>query len=1025
MRRWVLLSCALVVALTFSGTALAKSKHGLQLYTTTVDAATAERLAREGYDIASAEAGFAGVELDLVLAPSERAKLAREGLTLSVTRDVKGRSQTQRFALQAVDGFNVWRSWDEPGGIRDELYEIAADNPQLVDLKVLGESHEGREFVALKVTQGARGIRDGKRPAVLYMSTVHAREWISTEVNRRLLHWYLDQWRANNQEVRKLLRETELWFVLVANPDGYQYTFDAERLWRKNLRDNDGNGVIDTNDGVDLNRNLPEHWNYDEEGSSSQFTSETYRGPAAGSEPETTGTVRAVNRAKPEFSISYHSFGDLLLYPQGWQVQTPAADDPVYVALTGTDDDPAVEGFNPGVSADLYTTNGEYTDWAHGAKGVLSWTPELSEGCEGCGFVFPDDEALIQAQFERNLDFAVRVAKSAKDPDDPVSHMGIDTQAFYLDVAEIDPWKTHNPASDLAVDVSYAGGSSQPVEVLAKTELKRVRLHYRINGGSARTVATTESPDGERYGGNNAYNVHYEYRRAEIPGLETGDTVEYWFTGGGSTSSDRVTFEVVEDADADVLILAAEDRTGTTNLPAYPSSTAPNYLSYYESALAANGRSFDVYDVDAMGRVAPDHLGVLSHYDAVIWYSGNDLVTRELGWTPGNASRLANDLMLEVRAFLNEGGKLLYTGQWAGGLENGVGGNQFYDPVANEQCVVGGVLVLARCQLIADKNDFVQYYLGAFIYNSDAGTDPDTGAPFPVVGVSDPFDSLGWVFNGADSAQNQVHTASFITTSSLLKPDEYPQFESTAPAVWDTGAAGAFEPFDGSSYVYSNRADVTYKRLLRTINVPGGGGEMTFRVSYDTEPAWDFVFVEINDVAAGTWVTAPDLNGNTSDDTGDSCAAGWHELHPWLEQYQGADCAGAGWNAASGRSAGWEEWRIDLTPYAGKEIQVSISYASDWAVQGLGAFVDLISVPGGDGSTSFETGLDGWTVPGPPPGSAANPNDWERTGSVGFEEGAVVATADTLFFGFGFEGIADAPSRNAVMGRSIDYLLGP
>ena len=109
---------------------------------------------------------------------------------------------------------------------------------------------------------------------------------------------------------------------------------------------------------------------------------------------------------------------------------------------------------------------------------------------------------------------------------------------------------------------------------------------------------------------------------------------------------------------------------------------------------------------------------MLNHYDAVIWYSGNDLVTREPGWGPGNASRLANDMTLEMRQYLNEGGKLLYTGQWAGALENGVAGAQYYDPVANEQCVVGGELVLARCKLIADKNDFIQYYLGSYLYNS-------------------------------------------------------------------------------------------------------------------------------------------------------------------------------------------------------------------------------------------------------------------------------------------------------------------
>ena len=54
----------------------------------------------------------------------------------------------------------------------------------------------------------------------------------------------------------------------MVNPDGYQYTFDAERLWRKNLRDVNGDGVIEVGDGVDINRNYPEKWNYDEEGSS-------------------------------------------------------------------------------------------------------------------------------------------------------------------------------------------------------------------------------------------------------------------------------------------------------------------------------------------------------------------------------------------------------------------------------------------------------------------------------------------------------------------------------------------------------------------------------------------------------------------------------------------------------------------------------------------------------------------------------------------------------------------------------------
>ena len=70
---------------------------------------------------------------------------------------------SEQAAAQAAAGFTVWRSWDEPGGIRDELYRLARDNPQLVKLVVLGRTYQGRELIALKVTQGARGVRDGSR----------------------------------------------------------------------------------------------------------------------------------------------------------------------------------------------------------------------------------------------------------------------------------------------------------------------------------------------------------------------------------------------------------------------------------------------------------------------------------------------------------------------------------------------------------------------------------------------------------------------------------------------------------------------------------------------------------------------------------------------------------------------------------------------------------------------------------------------------------------------------------------------
>ena len=85
-------------------------------------------------------------------------------------------------------------------------------------------------------------------------------------------------------------------------------------------------------------------------------------------------------------------------------------------------------------------------------------------------------------------------------------------------------------------------------------------------------------------------------------------------------------------SNAQVLVMAAEDYTGIS--PVYKKKNGQSYLSYYLSALSANGITADVYDVDANGRKAPSVLGAPSHYAAVIWYTGDDLITR-VAWHGG------------------------------------------------------------------------------------------------------------------------------------------------------------------------------------------------------------------------------------------------------------------------------------------------------------------------------------------------------------------------------------------------------
>jgi Zinc carboxypeptidase len=1032
MRRWCLAAATAVVLLGVSAPsagAVRGDRLGLDVYSAVVRGGQLGELNRDGVDVSVQGKVARRFDVQLILNDDQRAKLESAGIDMKLAR-VKGGKTVKQFAIaQAESGFNVWRSWDEPGGIRDEMYAVARNNPQLAKLVRLGTTLQGREILALKLTQGARGQADGRRPAVLYSSTQHAREWISTEVNRRLMQYYIAGWRANDQPIRDLLRENELWFVLVANPDGYEYTFDAERLWRKNLRDNDGDGQTTIADGVDPNRNYPNHFKYDEEGSSSIFSSQTYRGPAAVSERETQALKGLLDRIDFSFQVNWHSAGEWLLYAEGWQVSTPTADDPIYFALSGNLDEPAIDGFHPGLSSDvLYVTNGETTDYAHAATGALAWTPELSEGCPGCGFVFPDDEQLVQAEFERNLPFARSVARSASDPDDPVSSLGIETKPFYT--KSDDPYKDGIPGANFEFRYSY--GDPQPVQVLAKRSLGAVTLKYRINGGAVQSAPTSEWRGGERF---SPADVYYHEMRGTVRGTSPGDSVEVWFEGGGERS-DSFTYQAVSETGNRVLVVAAEDYSGAS--PVQPAG--PHHLQYYLDALAANGVAADVYDVDARGRIAPDHIGVLSHYDGVIWYTGDDVVTREAGRPAGNADRLALDESLEFRAYMNEGGRVLYTGKRAGQQFSGAAvGTQWYDPRDEIACrpapptgtdprrclplrgsVFGGDFV----------NDTLQYWFGGFLQVADDGHDDATGGLFDVVGVDDPFQGLSWGFNGADSAANQDSSSSFVTTSGILPPDEFPQFRSWPSSRWDK-PGGPFAPHTGDQYVYSQIADVTYKRLTRDVAVPATGGNLTFWTSYDTEADWDFLAVEARS-ANGEWTTLPEATGHTSTSTGQSCPAGWFELHPHLEHYQTLNptspptCSPTGtsgeWNAASGNSNGWQQWTIDLGDYAGETVQISIAYVSDWATQGLGVFIDDVTLPDGT-STSFETGLEGWTVSGPPEGSGANANDFEVITAGGFPVGASITTPDSILMGYGVEGISTAAARNAVMNRVLAHLL--
>jgi hypothetical protein len=894
---------------------------------------------------------------------------------------------------------------------------------------VTGTTYGGRDIVALQVTKDATGADIPDRPAVLYNSMQHAREWLAGETCRRTLNYFVDNYGKTTSaglEVTQLVDTRELWFVCVNNPDGYEYTFTpGHRLWRKNLRDNDANGVIDINDGVDPNRNFSSNWGRDNDGSSPDPTSETYRGPSPASEPETKAMEALFAEIHPVFQKNDHTAAELLLYPQGFQQDTPSADNEIFRALAGDLFKPGIEGFLPELSAGLYITNGDFTDWAYNTQNTLSFTPEgtQAEDPNVTGFEYPDSEQQIQQEFRRHLPFVLDLAKSADDPSEPDSHLD-------------------NTARDFVVDeFTESYGDPQPVGVVVKRKLGDVEIRFKINDGVTQVAPTVAYAGGEDYYKDKG--VFYQRRRGFVVGTEPGDSVTVWFRAGGK-ESEPFTYTAAVESDNPVLLLANEDWSGVQPNPA--PLAGPQYIDFYKAALDAAGVGYDVYDVDAHGRRPPDPLGILAHYSHVIWYTGDDYVPREPD-APGGSGVTKNaiDTQNDVRDFLNDGGKLFFTGKNAGRV---FGENAYtYNPFQVEE---GTYCQNANPTCIPVQDDFLQYYLGAYRYVLGGGEDAG-GDPFPVEGTAGPFDPLSLTFNGADSAQNNDNTATLLVTSSVLAPAQFPLFaDSAAAAEWVRPFASPFDPHDGNWFLSAGTNDQAYKRLLKPFSTPAGGATFRFWTSFDIEADYDYMFVEIHTVGQDDWTTLEDVNGHTADDVGLSCptigdGSAWQENHPFLAHYQtvtngGDDCNPTGtsgaWNAATGNSGGWQNWELPIpAAYLGKNVEISISVASDAAVQGLGAWVDEVELvdaadnPINSADPSFESGIDGWTLPGPPPpaGDAgqSQATGWVRAQSAPFIEAPIVTTADTVYTGFGFEGVTGATTRNALMQAVLTHLGAP
>jgi len=210
-------------------------------------------------------------------------------------------------ALQRRGSNYDFGSYQRLEAIYSWMDTLVAAHPKLVTKVLIGSSYENRPMYVLKFSTGGTN-----RPSIWMDTGIHAREWVSPATG---------VWTANkiatdygkDASLTSLLKTMDIYMLLVANPDGYVYTHDNDRMWRKTRSRSEGTSCR----GADPNRN----WDsgFGGPGTSRNPCSDLYHGPSAHSEVEVSNVVNLIkSHGNFKSFISVHAYSQLLMYPHGY-----------------------------------------------------------------------------------------------------------------------------------------------------------------------------------------------------------------------------------------------------------------------------------------------------------------------------------------------------------------------------------------------------------------------------------------------------------------------------------------------------------------------------------------------------------------------------------------------------------------------------------------------------------------------------------------------------------------------------------